>query len=263
MPEPGRRREVLDEPCEPLGRARQVERLEAQARRVRADRGRSAALSSAPASCSIDVGDDAVVGGRGRASTAPRRPARRAVLDPAVVGAEVVAPVGDAVRLVDHEQADRGREERQHVVAEAWVVEPLRADQQQVDGRPPASCARDLVPLVAVGAVDRVRAQPEPLGRDDLVAHQREQRADDQRSARPRLRGAAPWRRSTPPLLPQPVRCTQSTRARSTTTSRIASSWPGRNSAAGSPVRVRSRSNAPVSNVSRVAVVTGTSWQPA
>ena len=45
----------------------------------------------------------------------------------------------------------------------------------------------DVVPLIAVRAVDRVRPQPEPLGGGDLVAHQREQRADDQRRAGARL----------------------------------------------------------------------------
>ena len=71
-------------------------------------------------------------------------------------------------------------EQRQHLVAEAGVVEPLGADQQQVDragGEPVA----DDVPFVAIGAVDRVRPQPEALGGGDLVAHQRQQRADDQR----------------------------------------------------------------------------------
>ena len=53
--------------------------------------------------------------------------------DPAVVGAEVVAPVGDAVRLVDDQQAAGRGQPRQHLVAEAGVVEPLGADQQHVD----------------------------------------------------------------------------------------------------------------------------------
>jgi hypothetical protein len=84
------------------------------------------------------------------------------------------------VRLVYDEQADRRREARQHVVAKARVVEPLGADQEQVD-RAGAELRAHLLPVLAVGAVDRVRAQPEPLGGGDLVAHQREQRADDQR----------------------------------------------------------------------------------
>ena len=54
-----------------------------------------------------DVVDDAVVRGRGGAQH--RHAARHEVEDPdepAVVGPEVVAPVADAVRFVDHEQAD-------------------------------------------------------------------------------------------------------------------------------------------------------------
>ena len=49
---------------------------------------------------------------------------------------------------------------------------------------PAARSSRTWSHSLAVGAVDRVRAQPEPLGGGDLVAHQREQRADDQRRAR-------------------------------------------------------------------------------
>ena len=90
------------------------------------------------------------------------------------------------MRLVDHEQADRGGEQRQHLLAEARVVEALGADQQQVD-RPGREPVADVAPLVAIGAVDRVRPQPEPLGGGDLVAHQRQQRADDQRRAGARL----------------------------------------------------------------------------
>ena len=83
----------------------------------------------------------------------------------------------------------------------------------------------DVVPLLAVGAVDRVRAQPEALGGRDLVAHQRQQRADDQRRSGARLpeqRGGDEVHRR----LPQPVRWTHRTRARSATTSLIASSCP-------------------------------------
>ena len=53
--------------------------------------------------------------------------------DAPVVGPEVVAPVGDAVRLVDHDQAGVARQLRQHVVAEVGVVQPFRADQQHVE----------------------------------------------------------------------------------------------------------------------------------
>ena len=84
--------------------------------------------------------------------------------------------------LVDHQQPDRRREQRQHLVAKPRVVQALGADQQQVD-RASREPVADVVPLLAVGAVDRVRSQTEALGGGDLVAHQRQQRADDQRRA--------------------------------------------------------------------------------
>ena len=93
-----------------------------------------------------------------------------------------MAPVRDAVRLVDHQQPHRGGEQGQHLVAEAGVVQSLGADQEQVElvgGQPIAH----RVPFVAVGGVDRVRAQPEPASGRQLVAHQRQQRRDDQRRA--------------------------------------------------------------------------------
>jgi hypothetical protein len=87
------------------------------------------------------------------------------------------------MRLVDHQQADARGEDRQHLLAELRVVEPLGADQQQVDGIG-LQQRRDLAPRVAVGRVDRVRPQPELAGGVDLVAHQRQQRRDDQRRPR-------------------------------------------------------------------------------
>ena len=61
--------------------------------------------------------------------------------------------------------------------------------------------------------------------------------------------------------LPHPVRWTQSTRARSATTSRIASSWPGRKSAPGSAVSARRRSSAAAVSVSVSTGATSRYWQ--
>ena len=128
-----------------------------------------------------DVGDDPAVGRRGRREH--RRAGRQVAEqrpDAAVVGPEVVAPVGDAVRLVDDEQPGGRRQPRQHGVAEAGVVEPLRADQQHVD-----LAARhvvvDQLPVVDVAGVDRDRRDAGALRGGDLVAHERQQRADDDR----------------------------------------------------------------------------------
>ena len=90
------------------------------------------------------------------------------------------------MRLVDDQQPDRSSEERQHVLAEARVIQPLRADQQQVD-RPVRQTIAHTVPFLPVGRVDRVRPQPEALRSHQLVAHQRQQRAHDQRRTRPGL----------------------------------------------------------------------------
>ncbi len=98
-----------------------------------------------------------------------------------VVGAEVEAPVGDAVRLVDDEQAGPG-EQGQRLVGEAGVGEPLGRDQQDVDGVG-LEGVEDLLPVVDVRGVHRRRAQAGPLGGGHLIAHQRQQRGDDQRRA--------------------------------------------------------------------------------
>ena len=128
------------------------------------------------------VGHPGVGGGGGREDRDARRQLGEQRAEPSVVGAEVVAPVGDAVGLVDDEQAAGRRQPREHLVAEAGVVEPLGADEQHVD-LTGVDLVVDRLPLVDVGGVDRHRPDAGPLGRGDLVAHQREQRADDHRRA--------------------------------------------------------------------------------
>ena len=152
-----------------------------------------------------DVGGHPGVGGRGGGQhrDAVGQVAQQGP-DPAVVGPEVVAPVGDAVRLVDHQQARRGGQPGQHLVAEARVVEPLGAHQQHVDL---AGVDRvvDRLPLLDVGGVDRHRPDAGALGGLDLVAHQREQRRHDHGRPGPAGSAAAGWPRSRPPTCP--TRC--------------------------------------------------------
>ena len=185
MPEPGSVGRFSTSHARRSRRARQLERLQAQAR----PRERPA-VGAQPVACPV-----------GRAARPRRRPRGRwrsrscraratsgrqrveHVLHAPVVGPEVVAPVGDAVRLVDHEQPDRGREQRaacRRGSAGCSSRSGLISSRSTVSAGEPFAHA---VPLVAVGAVDRVRAQAEPLRGGDLVAHQREQRADDQRRA--------------------------------------------------------------------------------
>ena len=160
------------------------------------------------------VGGDAGVGGRGgRQHRDVRRQGLEQGPDPAVVGPEVVPPVGDAVRLVDHDQPGGRGQVGQHVVAEAGVVEPLGADQQHVD-RAVANLRVDLLPVLEVGGVDRARVDARPRRRLDLVPHQRQQRRDDHGRACPgraqqrgrdevdrRLAPPGPLHHQRPPLL--------------------------------------------------------------
>ena len=126
-----------------------------------------------------DVAGDPCVGGRRRGQHRDARRKRREHLpDAAVVGPEVVAPVGDAVRLVDDEQAGGLGQLGEHLVAERRVVQALRADQQYVD-LARVDLRADGLPVLDVGGVDGGRADARSLGRLDLVAHQREQRRDD------------------------------------------------------------------------------------
>ena len=84
------------------------------------------------------------------------------------------------MRLVDDEQADRALDARQDVGREAFVGEALRRDQQDID-RVGGEPVVDVVPFVDVAGVDRRGTEPEAFGHRDLVAHEREERADDQR----------------------------------------------------------------------------------
>jgi hypothetical protein len=104
------------------------------------------------------------------------------VADAAVIGAEVVAPVGDAVGLVDHQHPHAADEVGEHVGPEAGVVEPLRGDEQQVD-LSGFDLLFDGLPVVPVGAVDGGGVHSGPRCHLELVAHQGEERRDEQGGA--------------------------------------------------------------------------------
>jgi hypothetical protein len=179
-PRARQRRHDRGQPGEALGLRRQVDDGERQARPVE----RAAHHLEVVAQLVDDVGHDPVVGGGRRAQ---HRHVGREHLedagDAAVVGAEVVAPVADAVGLVDDEEAEGAQELGEDVGAEPGVVQPLRRDQQQVDlARPDPRL--DLVPVVGVVAVDRGGPHAGPFGHRELVAHEGEQRRHEHRGAR-------------------------------------------------------------------------------
>ncbi len=103
-----------------------------------------------------------------------------------VVGAEVVAPLGDAVGLVDREQGDVDAGERG---PEALVVEALRGDVEQL-GLARSQLPHDGPVLVeAEGGVEVVGADTPSPERPDLVFHEGDQRGHDHGQAGEQDRG--------------------------------------------------------------------------
>ena len=92
-------------------------------------------VSSAPSWAATSL-DDSIVGGRGAAEDRNLRsgePIDEAT-DAPVVGTEVVAPVGDAVHLVDDDQPGPRADQRHDHVGELGIGEPLGRDEQEIDG---------------------------------------------------------------------------------------------------------------------------------
>ena len=171
--------QVLGQPAEPLLCGGQLDHAQAQAVAVqRAAQHQRLAVGPAGQLLGHVPGDPRV----GRRRGGQHRHAGGQVLqhgaEPPVIRPEVMPPVGDAVRLVHDQHARGGGELGQDEVAEARVVQPLRADQQQVHGAG-GDLRVDLVPVRHVGRVHGPGLQPGPGRRLDLVAHQGEQRGDD------------------------------------------------------------------------------------
>ena len=133
-----------------------------------------------------DVGDDPVVGGRGAAEHRHGGGVEAVddLADPPVVGPEVVTPVGDAVDLVDDDQPGSRTDQRHRQVGELRIGEPFGRHEDEVDVVR-RDVGGELVDRRRRRAVHRHRAQPEPGRRIDLVAHQRQQRRDEQRRPEP------------------------------------------------------------------------------
>ena len=110
-----------------------------------------------------------------------QRHARQALAQfeqPAILRAEVVSPVADAVRLVDRDGADVQLRQTRHKAARD---RSLGRDEQQAEFAlfESAVCFFDLVVgVVGVQGGRRVAVEREPV---DLVLHERDQRTDDER----------------------------------------------------------------------------------
>ena len=177
MPVPGSWRKLASQPRQPLGLAGQVDHVEAQpvaAQRAskREEAGPSwAATSSTTLSLAVAVHPRTGHGG-GQVVEDPGHPP--------VVGPEVVAPVGDAVDLVDDDQARSTGDDRRPPGEELGVGQSLGRHEEEIDlvGLHPVG---DLGPVLLVARVDGRGLDAEPLSGLQLVAHERQQRRDEQR----------------------------------------------------------------------------------
>ncbi len=123
--------EMLGQPGEPMGGRGQRQHPEVQRFAIEAAAQDEHVVAVAAQTEDIgDIVDDPAVRGGGgcqHRDTGGQLGQQRA--QPAEVRTEVVAPVADAVRFVDHQQATGRGELGQHVVAEVGVVQPLGRQQ--------------------------------------------------------------------------------------------------------------------------------------
>ena len=98
------------------------------------------------------------------------------VADPQVIGAEIMAPLADAMRLIHRDQIDIDPAQQGHG---ARRRQPLRRDVQQF--QPPiVQRLKDILGfLIGIARGQRPRLDPHRLQRAHLIAHQGNQRRDD------------------------------------------------------------------------------------
>src|SRR5262249_14122645 len=94
------------------------------------------------------------------------------------VWSEVMTPIRDAVHLIDDKKTDAPRESRQHRLHEPVISKTFGRNYQNVTGVPVERgfCS---VPFISIRAIDCERADADSRCRLDLIAHQRQQRADE------------------------------------------------------------------------------------
>lgn len=150
--------EVVGEPGQPVRGVGQGQHRQAQALAVERAAQHQSVRTGSGAQLFGDVGGHPRIGrgGRGQHGHARREVGEHGA-QPAVVGTEVVSPVGDAVGLVHDEQAGSGGQLGQDLVTEVRVVQPLRAHQQHVD-LTRLDLGLDPLPLLGIGRIDGVGA---------------------------------------------------------------------------------------------------------
>ncbi len=100
---------------------------------------------------------------------------RDQVAQPPVVGAEIVAPVADAVRLVDDEHPDAAHERRQLLLAKAGLLS-LSGETSRTSTSSRSSCPSTSVHSCALVELIATARTPARSAARDLIAHERQQR---------------------------------------------------------------------------------------
>ena len=167
--------------CQSFSRARDRAAFGNGVADVRAVEARNEAIGLFKLQFADDFFARAFVGRRGQRDARHVGKARREKAELAIFGAEVVAPLRHAMRLVDGEQRDLGV--GQHV-ERAILHEPLRRDVEQLQraGLDAVLDVQNLLPgqrRIEEGGFDAGFQQ-----RVDLVLHQRDQRATRPRRGR-------------------------------------------------------------------------------
>ena len=118
-------------------------------------------------------------GGRRKQSEIPRQRAGN-TLDQPVVRSEIVAPIGDAVGLVDDEEGDALRDLRQHLITKALVAKPLGRNEQDVHFIS-LKALFHVLPMLSIVGRDSHGVDPHAHRGCNLVPHQRQQWRDQER----------------------------------------------------------------------------------
>ena len=177
-PGAGQSVQMLRQPCKADSLRRRTHRL--QGERLPHQR---TALDLYAAELRLHILDDPVIGRGGRADdghSVGHRP--QDIAQAPVVGAEIMPPVGNAVGLIDDQQADAAGNRQQHLVHEFVIGEAFRRDQQGVGHAFPNGALKRR-PVLRVRGIDRQGADTQPFSRFDLVPHQGEQGRHDERHA--------------------------------------------------------------------------------
>lgn len=91
-----------------------------------------------------------------------------------------MTPIGNTVRLINHQQGGPFSDFRQHLVTEPFIGQPFGRNEQDIHFITMDRFFNPL-PVSLIVGVDRRSVNPHPLCGRDLVPHQRKQWGDEKR----------------------------------------------------------------------------------